>query len=154
MALPFTSSNILELIIYNSISDGTGLLFTEQGLDYETTPFYNLSIVAHDLGNPALYAETYVLVNVTDVQDEVPQFGQDVYNVVIQDSVAPGSEVFHLRAGPGEFTYEILGGYQCSITDHCVFLNITYSSLYQILPNNSTFDNYIHKNAIFLQVAI
>ena len=65
--------------------------------------------MAHDLGTPSLYSLSYVFVNVTDVPDAIPHFDRGIYNIFVQDSIAPGSEVFTLDAGGENFIYEILG---------------------------------------------
>ena len=92
-----------------TLTGGVGVLYTLPGIDYEKRSVYNLTITASDLGNPTLSSATYVYINITNLPDEVPHFEQDIYEIYIQDSFAVGGVVYPLTAGPGLFTYSLLG---------------------------------------------
>ncbi len=97
------------VVLMLCISDGVGILYTLPGIDYEKITSYNLTIIASDLGDPVRSSATYVLVNVTNLPDEVPHFDMRVYTVYIQDTFPVGSVVTTVDAGPGLFTFSILG---------------------------------------------
>ena len=62
-------------------------------MDHETTREYLLTIVATDRGDPPLSNSAIVSINVSDVNDNAPQFSQETYSVHIPEDVRVGSEV-------------------------------------------------------------
>ncbi|MBN3305618.1 PCD20 protein, partial [Amia calva] len=57
-----------------SIDSGTGLLSVVSVLDRETKEYYNLTVLARDLGEPALESSATVAVRVLDQNDNSPAF--------------------------------------------------------------------------------
>jgi len=77
----------------------TGVLSLNGFLDYETVSSYNLTAVAvNSLGSPILSSSAQVLVSLTDVNDNSPQFTQPFYQVSILESVPVGTEILRLDA--------------------------------------------------------
>lgn len=55
-------------------------MITVQGdIDHETRKSYTLVIRAFDNGNPSLFSEKEFLVNVTDLDDNIPVFTAEPY---------------------------------------------------------------------------
>ena len=94
----------------------TGVIRTDSSLDYVTKSSYSLVAVATDGGVPAKTATVSVLVNVTDVNNNAPVFGQDEYNVTIPENVAVRTVLVTLTATDGDagtnanIKYSIEGG--------------------------------------------
>ena len=61
------------------------MLYTLNKLDYETSSTHELTVIAYDLGDPALTSTTYVTVNVLDLIDELPHFEKDIYKVRVKE---------------------------------------------------------------------
>lgn len=76
-----------------TIDPRLGHLTLTRHLDYETAQRHSLVITATDTGVPPLSANLTVLVEVQDVNDNLPVFEQTEYNVKISESLAVNSQV-------------------------------------------------------------
>ncbi|XP_067851881.1 protocadherin-10-like [Heptranchias perlo] len=89
-------------------------LVTNDTLDRETTPLYNISISAWDRGSPPLATIKNILVSVSDVNDIAPRFTQPSYNVFLMENNRPGASIFAVTAldldldQNGEVSYSML----------------------------------------------
>ncbi|XP_067851869.1 protocadherin-10-like [Heptranchias perlo] len=89
-------------------------LVTNDFLDRETAPLYNIYISAWDGGSPPLSTNRTVLVSVTDINDNAPKFTQSLYNVYLMENNTPGVSIFAVTAldpdldQNGEVSYSIL----------------------------------------------
>ena len=110
--------------VFSVITEGNnGLLTIASSLDYESTNMYQLEIVVSDKGRPPLGSNIRVNANVSDVNDNPPQFSQSIYKISIPENVTSVSELIQVSAvdidtGPGGMidSYAILtsnegGGY-------------------------------------------
>ncbi|KAJ8918141.1 hypothetical protein NQ315_011598 [Exocentrus adspersus] len=84
-----TSSLQFEIVAGNTddafiISPSTGVITTQKYLDYETTKFYNLSVIATNMAS--ISAACNVIIHILDKNDNVPQFLQSHYAGVISES--------------------------------------------------------------------
>ena len=68
------------------------------GLDYETLPQYELWISATDYDNPRLESSTYLVVNVSDYNDNPPIFEKSVYNTSVVEELYPPQLVARIKA--------------------------------------------------------
>ena len=55
----------------------SGIITLEAPLDFETTPSYSLQAVATDRGDPMMSGVTNIIISVTDVNDQPPEFSGD-----------------------------------------------------------------------------
>ncbi|XP_067851872.1 protocadherin-10-like [Heptranchias perlo] len=89
-------------------------LVTNDILDRETAPLYNISISAWDGGSPPLLTSKTISVSVTDINDNAPRFTQSSYNVYLMENNTPGASIFAVTAldsdldQNGEVSYSIL----------------------------------------------
>lgn len=85
---------------FTKIADGRSslALILNGSLDRESVTFYTILIKAVDGGTPKLTGTQTLYVNVTDVNDNRPKFSSPVYNVTIDEDLAPGSTVMKLSA--------------------------------------------------------
>ena len=60
-----------------------GCLYTRRMLDRETTASYELTVQATDGGTPPLSSSTSVVITITDVNDNVPEFSQPIYTTIL-----------------------------------------------------------------------
>ncbi|CAL8095109.1 unnamed protein product [Calicophoron daubneyi] len=68
-------------------------------LDWETQPEYNLIVFAQDLGqSKPLLGQMHILISVRDENDNVPQFTQSSYSVMINESILRGAIIIELSA--------------------------------------------------------
>lgn len=67
-------------------------------LDRESQSSYTLNVVATDKGSPPLHAFRIISLRVTDVNDNVPVFGETEYKASVPEAAAPGTPVLQVSA--------------------------------------------------------
>lgn len=94
----------------------SGLIVTTQVLDYENTKHFQLKIKATDNGTVPLSSEAYVIVNVTDVNDNPPNFIKSQYQATLDEMAKCGHIVIKIQASDADtrdmnnLQYKILSG--------------------------------------------
>lgn len=85
----------LSVLFTSAIS---GVITLRQKLDHETKAFYNITIAARDLGSPTLTGYAYLLVTVSDVDDNAPVFHKNEYSASIFENATAGAFVSQVNA--------------------------------------------------------
>ncbi|XP_048189851.1 protocadherin Fat 2 [Perognathus longimembris pacificus] len=80
------------------INGSTGEMFTAQELDYEVQQYFHVKVRAVDRGDPPLTGETLVIVNVSDVNDNPPEFRQPQYEANVSELATCGHLVLKVQA--------------------------------------------------------
>ncbi|KAF2364658.1 EGF-like calcium-binding domain [Trinorchestia longiramus] len=99
-----------------AIDQVTGILSVSEKLDREKRAMYNLSVTASDGGTPALSSKVSVLVIVSDMNDNPPEFASHTYSTSIPESARIGTDVTRVLANSrdvgknAEISYSIIGG--------------------------------------------
>lgn len=92
----------------------SGLLVTSQVLDFENTKQFRLKIRVTDNGTPPLSSEAYVNVNITDVNDNPPNFSESHYRTSLDEMATCGHVVIKIQASDPDskedLQYRILSG--------------------------------------------
>ncbi|KAF2362253.1 Cadherin [Trinorchestia longiramus] len=70
-----------------------GSLRLRKPLDYETSPVFNITIVAQDLGSPPQRSKTYLTVHVADSDDQNPAFTRQRYMATLPQPSIRGAQV-------------------------------------------------------------
>ncbi|XP_036445151.1 protocadherin Fat 4 [Colossoma macropomum] len=81
-----------------AISENSGLVTSAAALDRETASEIVLNISAKDQGLQPKISYTKLIVNITDVNDQVPTFTQSTYHVSLVEHSPAGSELLLLSA--------------------------------------------------------
>lgn len=68
-----------------AINDSTGVITIASQLDREMISFYELVVLAEEVGSPPLYTHVTVNISVTDVNDNSPMFAKTVDNVNVAE---------------------------------------------------------------------
>ncbi|MEQ2219840.1 hypothetical protein XENOCAPTIV_025305, partial [Xenoophorus captivus] len=68
-------------------------LVVNGALDRETTPHYNISIIATDEGSPPLSSTSVIIVHVSDVNDNKPHFTEDTINIFMKENSPTGAVI-------------------------------------------------------------
>ena len=98
------------------IDPESGILTVSKALDRETVAVYNFSVVAADLGTPAMTSAANISVVILDVNDNPPEFGRKTYYASMAESSPIGTEVVRVFATSldigvnAEIRYSIVGG--------------------------------------------
>ncbi|XP_071255782.1 protocadherin Fat 2-like [Salvelinus alpinus] len=79
------------------IDPQSGLIVTTQVLDYEKTKHFQLKIKAIDNGTNPLSRDAYVIVNVTDVNDNPPNFSKTHYHATLDELAKCGHIVIRIQ---------------------------------------------------------
>uniref|UniRef100_A0A6Q2YIM6 FAT atypical cadherin 2 n=1 Tax=Esox lucius TaxID=8010 RepID=A0A6Q2YIM6_ESOLU len=101
---------------YFAIDPKSGLIVTTQVLDYENTKHFQLKIKAIDNGSNPLSSETYVIINVTDVNDNPPNLSRSLYQATLDEMAKCGHIVIKIQATDPDtrdlnnLQYKILSG--------------------------------------------
>ncbi|XP_048399412.2 protocadherin beta-15-like isoform X6 [Stegostoma tigrinum] len=90
-------SNKLPFKLDSSLS-GYYRLVTGETLDREYFSKYNVTIVCSDAGNPPLTVNKTILLEVSDVNDNPPQFRQPLYTAHVMENSAIGESIFSVTA--------------------------------------------------------
>lgn len=98
-----TSSLQYEIVDGNTdlafmISPSTGVITTQNYLDYETTKFYNLTVTAVNMASVS--ASCNVIVHILDKNDNAPKFLQAVYKGIVSESAPIGSLILTNTSDP------------------------------------------------------
>ncbi|XP_067355536.1 protocadherin Fat 4 isoform X2 [Channa argus] len=81
-----------------TIDPVSGMVSVAGALDRETKADYNLLVVAEDQGRPARSATAALLVQLSDVNDNVPKFSKAEYEVEVLESELVGTSLLTLSA--------------------------------------------------------
>jgi len=96
-----------------SIDPKSGMVRVVGPLDRESDPEFSLLVVAQDQGRPAKSSSVPLQVQVTDINDNVPEFPKAEFSVDVSENASVGTVLLTLTAvdpdeGPnGEVTYSI-----------------------------------------------
>ncbi|EHB10682.1 Protocadherin Fat 2 [Heterocephalus glaber] len=87
-----------DVSTFFQINGSTGEIFTLQELDYEAQQHFHVKVRAMDRGDPPLTGETLVVVNVSDVNDNPPEFRQPQYEASVSELATCGHLVLKVQA--------------------------------------------------------
>uniref|UniRef100_K7D2F1 Protocadherin gamma subfamily B, 6 n=1 Tax=Pan troglodytes TaxID=9598 RepID=K7D2F1_PANTR len=87
----------------HSSSNNYYKLVTDEALDREQTPEYNVTIAATDRGKPPLSSSKTITLHITDVNDNAPVFGQSAYLVHVPENNQPGASIAQVSASDPDF---------------------------------------------------
>nr|XP_017214532.1 protocadherin alpha-3-like [Danio rerio] len=112
-----------------SFKDNMYSLVTKDRLDRETHSQYDITITASDLGQPSLTASTTLSVEISDVNDNAPEFSINPLDLYLMENNAAGSSIISVSASDKDsaenavISYHIIRG-DGSQTDMSSYLNI------------------------------
>lgn len=98
------------------IDPESGLIVTKQVLDHENIQHFNLKVRATDNGTVPLSGEAYVFINVTDVNDNPPDFVIPQYEAALDEMAKCGHIVIKIQGSDPDskdlnnLKYKILSG--------------------------------------------
>ncbi|XP_062826337.1 protocadherin Fat 2 isoform X2 [Anolis carolinensis] len=94
----------------------TGILYINESLDFEISHEYYLSVEGTRKSSVSLSDIAMVIINVTDINDHVPKFSQDLYVADTREDAAVGEIVLTVLADDkdgvmnNQITYSIVAG--------------------------------------------
>jgi hypothetical protein len=111
------------------INQKTGLLVVNGSIDREQTEFFRLTVQAADEGFPPLKSRADVVIFITDINDNAPQFDlpsggvnenglQPLYSVSLTDGTPPGTAVIRVRATDADADLQTNGNVTYRLGSH------------------------------------
>ncbi|XP_054649081.1 protocadherin Fat 2 isoform X2 [Dunckerocampus dactyliophorus] len=94
----------------------SGLIFTQQVLDHESTSHFQLKVKVVDNGTIPLSSEAYVFLNITDINDNPPHFVSSHFEATLDETAKCGHIVIKIQASDPDVSdanhlkYKILSG--------------------------------------------
>ncbi|KAM3611980.1 uncharacterized protein V6R79_000352 [Siganus canaliculatus] len=76
---------------------------TDNYLDRESVPEYNITLTVSDQGSPPLSSSKIINIKVTDMNDNPPKFDQSDYSKTVPENNSPGFSVFTLTASDADW---------------------------------------------------
>ncbi|KAG7230312.1 hypothetical protein INR49_024416 [Caranx melampygus] len=73
-------------------------LVIREALDRETVSHYDISITATDCGEPPLSAFKSLRIEVSDINDNIPEFSQSPLELYLMENNTPGASIFSVSA--------------------------------------------------------
>ncbi|XP_077589052.1 protocadherin gamma-A4-like [Stigmatopora nigra] len=78
-------------------------MVTENFLDRESVPEYNVTIIVQDQGSPPLSSNQMINVKITDVNDNHPKFQESEYSKTVPENNSPGFSIFTVHASDADW---------------------------------------------------
>lgn len=119
-----------------AIDERTGVITNKQRLDFESSPEYNFTLVAHDAGIPPLSSTAQVTVTLINVNDQSPVFASKSYTTQIPEHSPVGTVVLTVSATDGDagsfglITYSLTG-------ENAKYFTIDASGTIKVADSNS-----------------
>uniref|UniRef100_A0A673KW34 Protocadherin alpha-3-like n=1 Tax=Sinocyclocheilus rhinocerous TaxID=307959 RepID=A0A673KW34_9TELE len=135
-----------------SFKDNMYSLVTKVRLDRETNSQYDITITASDLGQPSLTASTTLSVQISDVNDNAPEFLLNPLNLYLMENNAAGSSIISVSASDRDtaenavISYHIIRG-DGTQNDLSSFLNINSET--GVVYSLKSFDFETLKTSLF-----
>ncbi|XP_065126972.1 protocadherin alpha-8-like [Paramisgurnus dabryanus] len=98
--------------LMSSSQDNTYSLVTTSALDRETTSHYEVMLVAKDAGQPPLSSVKTITVQVSDVNDNSPEFSFSPYAFYLMENNVPGKSLFSVSASDKDSSESGVVNYQ------------------------------------------
>ncbi|TSK45903.1 Protocadherin gamma-A11 [Bagarius yarrelli] len=111
-----TLSQDIPFELKPSAKDNMYSLITKSRLDREETSRYDITLTALDMGQPPQTAQTTLSVQVSDVNDNCPEFSQNPIEIYVIENNTPGGSIFSVTASDKDInenaiiSYNILRG--------------------------------------------
>lgn len=110
-----------------------GTLLLAEGLDFETKPLYNLTVVVSDRGVPQRSSSVAAVITIGDVNDNPPVFSRAEYTVSLSEGAAAGTEIIRLTATGGKKSSLIVWLFLIFSLVIPLLLCLSVSSLYSVV---------------------
>ncbi|XP_063046160.1 protocadherin gamma-A11-like [Engraulis encrasicolus] len=86
-----------------STSNNFFSLVTDDTLDREVNPSYNITILCSDEGSPSLSSSMTLSLHISDVNDNAPVFEKSSYEAFIMENNSPGLSIFTVKANDADW---------------------------------------------------
>ncbi|KAI5626828.1 hypothetical protein C0J50_13326 [Silurus asotus] len=103
-----------SLDVHSGEQEVSAELVLQKALDREKQPVIHLTLTALDEGKPQRSGTILVIINIVDVNDNVPVFSKSLYKARVNENAPPGTPVIKVHASDldeginGEITYTII----------------------------------------------
>ncbi|XP_075871777.1 protocadherin Fat 4-like isoform X1 [Nelusetta ayraudi] len=112
-------------------------------LDYSEVKEYTLEVQASDGGTPTLVGNTSVVVKVTDVNNNAPEFDKESYDVDVTENIANGSTILTVKVTDKDEGGFSNGHFNCTSDTFEINNQGVVSLKKDVTLDRETKDNYI-----------
>lgn len=81
-----------------SINNRSGKIYLEKALDREMEDTLTITVIATDGGSPRMNATLDLTVQIEDVNDNNPEFSQNIYSLTVREDIHRGTSLFQVQA--------------------------------------------------------
>lgn len=81
-----------------SIDNRSGKIYLEEALDREQEDTLTIAVTATDGGSPRMSTTLNLTVHIEDVNDNNPEFSQNIYSLSVREDVSRGTSLFQVQA--------------------------------------------------------
>lgn len=112
-ALENAPGDVFSLEQINDTGSVDVYLLLRSRLDRESVDQYRFHLVAFDGGQPSKSGVALIVVEVKDINDNIPVFDRDIYEALISEDVQPGTVISRVKATDqdtginGQIVYEL-----------------------------------------------
>ncbi|XP_053734366.1 protocadherin alpha-5-like isoform X17 [Synchiropus splendidus] len=92
----------IPFMLSPSLQENMYAIVTKSHLDREIISNYDVTITAHDAGEPSFSAKKTINVVVSDVNDNSPEFSLTPYTFYLNENNSPGASVFSVKASDSD----------------------------------------------------
>ena len=114
------------------INSATGAIENIESLDYEVQPFYLFDITVRDGGSPSLSSTTSGNLTLIDVNDNAPQFSQNIFHLNVSEAFNPGDVVMTFIATDADKGENAQVEYFVLLNQNRTFLEKGLGTIFQI----------------------
>lgn len=93
---------------YFEIEPITGEIETIKRIDHEKLQLLRFNIIAYELDRPKVQSIQSVVVHITDINDNAPEFTEDIYDLNITESIGKGKFVTRVVANDNDTSDELM----------------------------------------------
>ncbi|XP_075902940.1 protocadherin alpha-3-like [Nelusetta ayraudi] len=97
-----SQNDYFSLTVHKAEDSVTAELVLQKALDREKQPVISMILTAVDGGNPAKSGTSQLIVNVLDINDNVPIFSKALYKAKILENTPPGTAVITVNASDAD----------------------------------------------------
>ncbi|XP_037833483.1 protocadherin alpha-7-like [Kryptolebias marmoratus] len=144
-----------------SFQDNMYSLVLKQHLDRESMSHYDVTITATDCGQPPLSTFRTLSVDVTDVNDNAPEFLRNPIELYLTENNVPGNPIYSVSASDKDLGENAAIGYylvreessrmKTEVTDHSLFGLDRYTGQIRTLRSFTETDEAEHKLLILVK---
>ena len=134
-----------------AIDHNAGNIILERTLDFEFLQNYNISLVATDDGIPPRSSQSFLNIQVTDINDNPPLFTQQIYVGSLDENLPAGQSILRVMVEDADTPLNSLVTYEILPSDLSLMFRINASG---VLENSLPLDHEVQDSVLLTIIAL